>query len=61
MPLFYDPHDPDDQQRVEALLRENGIKYELHPEPVTGQGPLQIFVADRDLARAEDLIAHHVR
>lgn len=59
MALFYDPHDEADQERVETILRGNGITYELHPEPVTGKGPMQIFVAEKDLARAEDLIAHH--
>ena len=59
MSLFYDPHDEADQQRVETILRENGISYELHQEPVTGKGPMQIFVADKDLARAENLIVHH--
>ncbi len=59
MSLFYDPHDLADQQRVEDLLREYGIRYELHPEPVTGRGPMQIYVAEKDLARAENLIVHH--
>ena len=58
MSLFYDPHDGADQKRVEAILRENGILYELHPEPVTGKGPMQIFVADKDMAMAENLIVH---
>lgn len=58
MSLFYDPHDQTDQQRVEAILSRHGIRYELHPEPVTGKGPMQIFVAEKDLARAEDLVAH---
>ncbi len=59
MSLFYDPHDTADQKRVEEILRENGIEYELHPEPVTGKGPLQIYVDEKNLARAEDLIVHH--
>ena len=59
MSLFYDPHDEADQERVEAILRKNGIAYDLHPEPVTGKGPMQIFVSDKDLAKAENLIVHH--
>ena len=59
MSLFYDPHDHADQKRVEAILAKNGIRYELHPEPVTGKGPMQIFVSEKDLARAEDLIVQH--
>jgi len=61
MSLFYDPHNVADQMRVEAILRENGILYELHPEPVTGKSPMQIFVSDRDLAKAEILIVHQGR
>ena len=59
MSLFYDPHDQVDQERVESILKRNGIAYELHPEPVTGKGPMQIFVSEKDLARAEDLIVQH--
>ena len=59
MDLFYDPHDGADQKRVEAILRKNNIAYELHLEPVTGKGPMQIFVDEKDMASAEDLIAHH--
>ena len=56
MGLFYDPKDMNDQVRVEKILSKNGISYELHPEPVTGKGPMQFFVADKDLPRAGDLI-----
>lgn len=59
MALFYDPRDFEDQKRVESILAENKIKYELHIEPVTRQGPLQIFVADKDIPRASELIMHH--
>ena len=59
MSLFYDPHDIEDQQRVEAILTGNKIPYSLHPEPVTGKGPMQIYVSDKDFPRAEDLIMHH--
>ena len=59
MPLFYDPRDLEDQKRVESILAENEIIYELHTEPVTRKGPLQIFVADKDIPRASELIMHH--
>ncbi len=59
MSLFYDPHDQADQKRVEAILEKNGIEYELHSEPVTGKGPMQIFVSEKDRARAESLIVQH--
>ena len=59
MSLFYDPKDTEDQKRVESILAENSISYELHPEPVTGCAPMQIFVAEKDLLRASELIMHH--
>ncbi|PLX98281.1 MAG: hypothetical protein C0623_13235 [Desulfuromonas sp.] len=61
MALFYDPHDLQDQKRIESLLNKNGIPYSLHPEPVTGKGPMQIFVPEKNLAKAEDLILHRQR
>lgn len=59
MPLFYDPHDIEDQKRIEAILSENMIPYSLHPEPVTGKGPMQIYLSEKDVPRAEELIMHH--
>ena len=59
MHLFYDPRDAADQHRIEAILSENNIEYSLHPEPVTGKGPMQVYVSEKDLPRAEDLILHH--
>lgn len=59
MPLFYDPKDHADQKRIEMILKENGIDYELHPEPVTGKGPMQVFVSETDLQRAADMIVQH--
>ena len=59
MDLFYDPKNHADQERIETILTENGIAYELHPEPVTGKGPMQIFVSESDLERAADLIVQH--
>ena len=60
MSLFYDPKDSLDQARIESVLSEHGIPYSLHPEPVTNKGPMQIYVSEKDLARAEDLILHHL-
>ena len=61
MALFYDPKDNAEQKRIESILSENGIDYELHAEPVTGQGPLQIFVSESDLTQAGKLIFHQKR
>lgn len=59
MPLFYDPRDMADQKRIESILRKNDIDYSLHREPVTGEGPLQIYVSEKDFPRSEELIMHH--
>ena len=59
MSLFYDPHDAEDQQRIESILNKNNIPYSLHPEPVTGKGPMLIFVSEKNFKRAEDLIVPH--
>ena len=61
MALFYDPKDTTEQKKIESILKENGIDYELHTEPVTGKGPLQIFVSESNLVRADKLIFHHKR
>ena len=60
MALFYDPKDAVDQIRIESILKQHNIVYSLHPEPVTGEGPMQIYVADKDLPRAENLIMQHL-
>lgn len=59
MALFYDPHDQKDQQRVVRLLQKGRINYTLKPEPVKGDGPLQIHVDEKDMARASDLLLPH--
>ena len=58
MSLFYDPKDTADQRRIESILNKNDIVYSLHPEPVTGKGPLQIYVSEKDQPHAEELIMH---
>jgi len=60
MALFYDPKDSVDQRKIESLLNQNNIDYSLQPEPVTGKGPMLIYVAEKDIPRAEDLIMHHL-
>lgn len=58
MSLFYDPKDEADQKRIESILNKYNIVYSLHPEPVTGEGPMQIYVSEKDHPHAEELIMH---
>jgi hypothetical protein len=56
MALFYDPIDEADLARVEAILSRNGIEYFLRHEPEQGIGPSQIYVAEEDIPKAEELL-----
>lgn len=56
MALFYDPKDATDLARVEAVLKKGGIEYSLRREPEKGIGPMQVHVAEEDMAKAEKLI-----
>lgn len=56
MVRFYDPRDEADQQKVEQILRSQGIEYFLHRETEPGIGPCQILVAEEDLPYAEELL-----
>lgn len=55
MVSFYDPRNLADQNRVENLLRKDGVEYFTRLEPEPGIGPLQILVAEEDLPRAEEI------
>jgi len=54
MVRFYDPKDQDDLDKVEELLRKNGIEYFLDPE--SRQWPIEIRVAEEDIPMAEALL-----
>ncbi len=56
MAMFYDPKDPTDLARVEAILKHGGIEYYLRREPEAGIGPMQVHVAEEDLPHAEKLL-----
>jgi len=56
MTHFYDPGSMEDLERVEKLLRGNGIEYALAEDRAGGIGWLQIEVAEEDVPRAEELI-----
>jgi hypothetical protein len=54
MVRFYDPKDQADLDRVEELLRKNGIEYSLAPENY--QWPIEIRVAEEDVPKANALL-----
>ncbi len=56
MVRYYDPKDAADLARVEAVLKKGGIEYFLRGEPEAGIGPMQVFVAEEDLPKAEELL-----
>lgn len=56
MVKFYDPSNEADLLRVERILSRAGVEYTLGSAPTTGNGPLQLNVAEEDLPTAERLI-----
>lgn len=56
MTHFYDPKNQVDLERVETILKQGGIQFSLHTEPVAGLAPFQIDVAEEDIPRAEQLL-----
>ena len=56
MVRYYDPKDAADLARVEAVLKKGGVEYFLRREPEAGIGPMQLFVAEEDLPKAEELL-----
>jgi nitrogen regulatory protein PII-like uncharacterized protein len=59
MVSFYDPIDTNDLNRVVRILSKGGIEYFTREERVRGISPLQILVAEEDLARAEESLLTH--
>ncbi|HEX9079281.1 MAG TPA: DUF2007 domain-containing protein [Desulfuromonadaceae bacterium] len=59
MVSFYDPVDAKDLSRVVRILRKDGIEFFTREEMVRGISPLQILVAEEDLARAEESLLTH--
>lgn len=55
MARFYDPKDETDRSSVETVLRKGGIEYFLRRER-GDTGMLEIYVAEEDLPRAEELL-----
>lgn len=60
MVRFYDPTSTVDQSRMEELLRSKGIEYFLNTGKPDG-GPVEILVAEEDLAFAEELLRSHTQ
>lgn len=59
MVSFYDPATTADLSRVERILRNAGIEFFTQKEKVRGISPLQILVAEEDLAHAEESLLSH--
>jgi len=59
MVSFYDPVDTNDLNRVLRILKKDGIEFSTRAEMVRGISPLQILVAEEDLARAEESLLTH--
>jgi hypothetical protein len=54
---YYDPGDEPTLARVEQILKSNGIEYSLRHEAGTDSLAAQIFVAEEDISRADELLA----
>lgn len=56
MVRFYDPIDRADQERIEQLLHDGGIKYYMRLAPEAALQTCQIMVAEEDVPKAEELL-----
>jgi len=53
---YYDPGDEPTLARVEQILKSNGIEYCLRQEVGTETLAAQIFVAEEDISKADELL-----
>jgi hypothetical protein len=53
---YYDPGDEPTLARVEQILKSNGIEYCLRQEAGMETLAAQVFVAEEDISKADELL-----